>query len=300
MFTVIIIRKYSVITRLQESYPVQWLCELFGIQRSSYRYWRAHPRKEPPARRQLKRQIREAHILSGGSAGTRSIVGIFREQGLKITRYLAGKLMKELGLVSCQIPAHRYKRAEAEHPCVPNVLNRSFTPEQPNQVWCGDITYVWTGERWAYLAVVLDLYARKVVGWALSTRPDADLVCQALRLAYETRHPPDDLIFHSDQGVQYSSLKFRQMLWRYHMKQSMSRRGNCWDNAPMERFFRSLKTEWIPETGYRSFGEAKRSIIDYILGYYNRMRPHLFNGMQSPDRAEREYWRTYKPVASFS
>lgn len=251
-------------------------------------------------RETLKQQVKAAHTLSGGSAGTRSIVGILKGQGRQITRYLAGKLMKELNLVSCQIPAHRYKRDEAEHPRIPNRLQREFAPGAPNQVWCGDITYIWTGERWAYLAVVLDLYARKPVGWALSTKPDANLVCQALMFAYESRGKPDGVMFHSDQGVQYSSLRFRQQLWRYRMLQSMSRRGNCWDNAPMERFFRSLKTEWVPETGYRSFGEAKRSIIDYIVGYYSPIRPHSFNGMKSPDRAEKAYWKTYKTVASFS
>lgn len=279
---------------------MQWLCKLFGIQRSSFRYWLAHPKRESLKRKALKLRVKEAHRLSGGSAGSRSIVGIFEEQGQRITRYLAGKLMREQGLVSCQMPAHRYKRAETEHPAVPNRLKREFSPERPNQVWCGDITYIWTGERWAYLAVVLDLYARKPVGWALSTKADANLVCQALTFAYESRGKPENVMFHSDQGVQYSSLKFRQQLWRYRMKQSMSRRGNCWDNAPMERFFRSLKTEWVPETGYRSFSQAKRSVIDYITGYYTSIRPHSFNGMRSPDRAENEYWKTYKTVASFS
>lgn len=123
------------IRRLQESYPVKWLCELFGIHRSSFRYWLAHPYQEPTWRKTLKVQIKEAHRLSGGSAGARSIVGIFKEQGRRITRYLAGKLMKEEGLVSCQMPAHRYKRSAPEHPAVPNQLQRDFSPDAPNQVW---------------------------------------------------------------------------------------------------------------------------------------------------------------------
>ena len=288
------------IRKLQGSYPVKWLCKLFDIPRSSFRYWRCHPRREPIWRQVLQVQVREAHSLSGGSAGARSIVGIFKEQGLQITRYLARKLMKEQGLVSCQLPTHRYKRTGVEHPMVPNLLRRKFTPEAPNQIWCGDITYIWAGDRWVYLAVVLDLYARKPVGWALSTSPDANLVCQALTVAYESRGRPAGILFHSDQGAQYSSLKYRQQLWRYQMKQSMSRRGNCWDNAPMERFFRSLKTEWVPETGYTSFAEAKRSVIDYMVGYYSSIRPHTHNGMASPNRAEKNYWKDYKTVASFS
>ena len=174
------------------------------------------------------------------------------------------------------MPAHRYKRLDAEHPAVPNRLKREFTPDRPIQVWCGDITYIWTGDRWTYLAVVLDLYANSV--------------CQAQTFAYESRGKPEGVMFHSDQGVQYSSLKFRQQLWRCRMRKSMSHRGKCWDNASMARFFRSLKTEWVPETGYRSFfSEAKRSVINYITGYYNSIRPNSFNGMMSPDRAEKEY-----------
>lgn len=133
---------------------------------------------------------------------------------------------------------------------IPNILNREFDVKAPNQFWCGDITYIWAQGKLHYLAVVMDLYARRVVGWALSEKPDADLVIKALDVAYEQRGKPQGLLFHSDQGSQYGSRNFRQRLWRYRMRQSMSRRGNCWDNALMERVFRSLKTEWIPTTGY--------------------------------------------------
>lgn len=173
-----------------------------------------------------------------------------------------------------------------EHLAIPNTLNREFAADYPNQIWCGDVTYVWTGKRWSYLAVVLDLYARQVVGWAMSNSPDSALTAKALRLAYESRGRPKGLIFHSDQGCHYTSLKFRQTLWRFQIKQSMSRRGNCWDNAPMERFFRSLKTEWMPTTGWRSFDEAKAAVSRYITGYYSLLRPHTFNGGLTPTTAE--------------
>jgi len=218
--------------------------------------------------------------------------------GMQMSRYVASKLMSELQLYSCQQPKHSYKRATKEHPIAPNHLDRQFSVDRPNQVWCGDITYIWAGQRWAYLAVVLDLYARKVVGWALSLNPDSDLTGKALTMAYELRGKPEGLMFHSDQGCQYTSLKFRRLLWRYQIKQSMSRRGNCWDNAPMERFFRSLKHEWIPETGYGSFTEAKHAITDYIVGYYSQQRPHQYNGMLPPNLAEQTYWNDYKVVAS--
>ena len=140
-----------------------------------------------------------------------------------MSRYVASKRMKELSLVSCQLPFHRYKKTANEHLAIPNTLNREFTTDYPNQIWCGDVTYVWTGKRWSYLAVVLDLYSRQVVGWAMSNSPDSALTAKALRLAYESRGRPKGLMFHSDQGCHYTSLKFRQTLWRFQIKQSMSR-----------------------------------------------------------------------------
>jgi len=194
--------------------------------------------------------------------------------------------MKESGLISKQPGAHAYKHAPVEHVNIPNVLDRQFEVEAPDQVWCGDITYIWTGSHWSYLAVVLDLYARRVVGWALSDTPNAELTIKALEHAYQQRGQPTGVMFHSDQGCQYTSLRFRQRLWRYQMSQSMSRRGNCWDNAPMERLFRSLKTEWIPDTGYGSTYEARKDIGLYLMGYYNHRRPHTANGGMAPAVAE--------------
>jgi len=175
---------------------------------------------------------------------------------------------------------------------VPNTLNREFNVNTPNQVWCGDVTYIWVGKRWAYLAIVLDLFSRKPIGWAFSLSPDSQLTSKALMNAYESRGKPKGVLFHSDQGMHYTSQKFKQALWRCQIKQSMSRRGNCWDNAPMERFFRSFKTEWMPETGYQYFAEAERSIMNYIIGYYSSIRPHRHNNGKSPNEVERIYWKT--------
>ena len=208
--------------------------------------------------------------------------------------------MEALGLESTQQPKHKYKKADQPHLEIPNILNRQFTVEKPDQVWAGDITYVWTGQRWAYLAVVLDLFARKPVGWALSLTADSELAKRALKMAYEARGQPKGVMFHSDQGVQYTALNYRQLLWKYQMKQSTSRRGNCWDNSPMERFFRSYKTEWMPETGYASYESAKHAINDYIIGYYSSLRPHAYNGMISPNAAEQNYWNAHKGVARFT
>lgn len=142
-------------------------------------------------------------------------------------RFKIRRLMQEQGLICKQPGSHAYKQAKAERPDIPNHLDREFTVAQPNEVWCGDITYIWSGQGWSYLAVVLDLYARRVVGWALSSKPDADLVIKALDHAWVQRGKPKQVMFHSDQGSQYGSRTFRQRLWRYRIKQSMSRRGNC-------------------------------------------------------------------------
>lgn len=213
---------------------------------------------------------------------------MMQEAGYAIGRFKVRRLMKEAGLVSKQPGAHKYKLAEHERPDIPNILNREFDVMAPNQVWCGDITYIWTGSKWCYLAVVLDLFTRCVVGWAFSEHPDADLVVSALDRAYEQRGKPKGVLFHSDQGSQYASRKFRQRLWRYRMMQSMSRRGNCWDNAPMERLFRSLKSEWIPATGYMTIAEASKDISYYLMNYYNRQRPHKHNKGVPPAIAENQ------------
>ncbi|CRL60866.1 Integrase core domain protein [Proteus penneri] len=247
---------------------------MFGVHRSSYQYW--HHRTKTPSAEQtrLRALVREAHENSHGSAGARTIADmVSNTKQVPLTRYRATKLMKLLGLVSCQTPKHRYKKATQEHVEIQNNLGRQFAVTEPNQVWVGDVTYIWSGNRWMYLAVVMDLFARKPVGWAMSFSPDSQLTGKALSMAFESRGKPRNMLFHSGQGSHYTSRQYRQLLWRYQIKQSLSRRGNCWDNAPMERFFRSLKTEWIPTLGYRNFIEAQQEITRYIIGYYSQLRP---------------------------
>ncbi|KEY44960.1 Mobile element protein [Salmonella enterica subsp. enterica serovar Cubana] len=143
----------------------------------------------------------------------------------------------------------------------------------------------------------MDLFARRVIGWSLSANADTALVSGALRMAYETRGQPQNVMFHSDQGSQYTGLKYQQLIWRYRMKKSVSRRGNCWDNSPMERFFRSLKTEWVPANGYADQGEAAEKIRCYIQRYYNSVRPHHYNGGLTPEESENRYRSYHKTVA---
>lgn len=244
--------------------------------------------------------MKAIHAESRGSAGARMIALIATERGYPLSRYRVRGLMKEQQLFSCQQPKPAYRKSTQEHVCIPNHLDRTFTVARPNEVWCGDVTYLWTGHRWVYLAVVLDLYARKPVGWAVSASPNTALTAKALTMAFEARGRPENLMFHSDQGCHYTSRAYRQLLWRYRIKQSLSRRGNCWDNSPMERFFRSLKTEWVPEIGFQSFEQAKSAVWDYIVGYYSRVRPHSHNDGLTPNEAERRFWLGSKQLAKIT
>ena len=186
------------------------LCCIFGVHRSSYRAWRDRPKRLSETERQLREQVKAAHELSNGSAGARTIASMVTAQGYPLSRYRATRRMQALGLVSSQHPKHRYNKSGQPHINIPNRLNRQFDVDAPNVVWAGDITYIWAGCRWAYLAVVLDLFARQPVGWALSLNPDSELTKKALAMAYESRGEPQGVLFHSDQGCQYTSLSFRQ------------------------------------------------------------------------------------------
>ena len=268
--------------------PVDCLCEVFEITRSTYYAHRLRRRSAGVERIRLRSRVNELFTQSRNAAGSRSIVSMMQDDGEQIGRFKVRGLMRELGLISKQPGSHAYKKATVERPDIPNTLNRKFDVPEPNKVWCGDITYIWAQGKWHYLAVVMDLYARRIVGWALSGNPDADLVTKALDMAYEQRGKPQGLLFHSDQGSQYGSRHFRQRLWRYRISQSMSRRGNCYDNSPMERVFRSLKTEWIPSVGYMSVQQAQRDISHYLMHRYNWIRPHQFNGGLTPAQAEKK------------
>ncbi|WBD00745.1 IS3-like element ISEc31 family transposase [Escherichia coli] len=291
--------RFTIVARLSDSHSVVSLCSALEIHRSSYRYWRKRRDTVNPARVRLCSEIRRAWNQSRGSAGARTLAEMLTQNGVPMSRYRAGRLMKYLNLSSCQPGKHQYKNARQEHTCLPNLLERQFTVPEPDRVWCGDITYIWAGNRWCYLAVVMDLFARRVIGWSLSANADTALISSALRMAYEVRGQPRDVMFHSDQGSQYTGLKYQQLLWRYRIKQSVSRRGNCWDNSPMERFFRSLKTEWVPTDGYTGKDVARQQISSYILNYYNSVRPHHYNGGLTPEESENRYHFYCKTVVQY-
>ncbi|WP_096335665.1 IS3 family transposase [Pseudomonas alkylphenolica] len=279
-------RAFALIDQLRSEEPVDLLCSVFEVTRSCY-YTYCRKRRFPDVERLvLRSRVNELFTQSRSAAGSRSIMLMMRENGIAIGRFKVRKLMSEMKLISKQPGSHAYKKATVERPDIPNVLDREFTVSAPNEVWCGDITYIWAQGCWHYLAAVIDLFARRVVGWAFSSKPDADLVIKALDMAYEQRGRPQNVLFHSDQGSQYGSRSFRQRLWRYRFKQSMSRRGNCHDNTPMERLFRSLKTEWVPTVGYMSASLAQQDIGRFLMQRYNWQRPHQFNSGLAPAVAE--------------
>jgi len=260
-------------------------CCAFDVPKSPFYDYLARKRTINREWMKQRSELRRLFKESRDSAGSRVLMSMMRELGYQIGRFKVRNLMKETWLAPKQPGAHRYKVACSERPDIPNLLAREFDVPQPNQVWCGDITYVWAGGRWHYMAAVLDLHNRRVAGWAMSDKPDAELAIKALEMAYQQRGSPSGVLFHSDQGIQYGSRAFRQRLWRYRMTQNMSRRGNYWDNAPMERLFRSLKSKGLPATGYVSLREAKRDISYYLMDYYNWRRPHQHNDGIPPARA---------------
>ena len=273
------------IDELREQYQQAELLRAFDVKRSSYNYYLKYRDQIDVERERLKAKATALHKKSRGSMGSRTLSKKLQKEGEKVGRYLARNLMKEAGLESKQPGAHKYKHAVKPSDIAANELNREFTMEKPNQYWCGDVTYIWSGKQWLYLALVIDLYARRIIGWACSTSPDTSLTKKALAIAYEARGQPKGVTFHSDQGCHYTSQAFQQQLWCFQIKQSMSRRGNCWDNAPMERVFRSFKSEWMPKGYYSSYEEAEADIMQYIV-YYNEERLHSYNDYLTPVLAE--------------
>jgi putative transposase len=263
-----------VIQEAQKAYPTNQVCAAMDVPRSSYYAWKARQQVVDAKRLVLRSEIRAIHRETDASYGSRRMAGEMRRRGFAVGRYQATALMKEANVVALMPQPHKYPRGGEVSVVAPNLLDRAFDVAHPNTVWAGDITYLRTQRGWLYLAVVIDLFSRRVVGWAFSETPDTALTIRALRLALAARRPPFGLLFHSDQGCQYTSTAFQTFLAQSHIIQSMSRRGNCWDNAVVERFFRSLKTKRVRGTAHRSYAEAQAVVTDYIAVFYNQQRLH--------------------------
>jgi putative transposase len=276
----------ELVARLAERHPVQRVCTVLGVSRSGYYARRA---RETPARvredRRLKQQILAAHTETRGRYGTPRIERALRRKGIATSRKRVARLRRELGLRAKGRRRFRVTtNSEHAYPPAHNLLKRRFHAKRPNQIWVGDITYLAQGQRWLYLAMLMDLYSRRIVGWSLSDRIDERLTLTALRRAVESRRPPQGLIHHTDRGAQYASRAYRKALEAAGFEASMSRRGDCWDNAPAESLIKTVKTEL--GRSFLSRELAQRELFAYIEGFYNTQRLHSGLDYRTPLEAE--------------
>lgn len=274
----------------QHRFRLQRMAELFGVSRSGYYEWRRTGQElTPKARRQaiLDKKISAAFLLSKQRDGARRIRAALAEQGQSVDLKTVFNSMKRQGLRAKA--ARKFKvttDSNHQHPVAPNLLEQQFQSDAPNQKWVGDITYLQTIEGWLYLAVVIDLYSRAVVGWSMSSRMTAELTCDALNMAVLRRGKPKGVITHSDRGSQYCSTSYRELIAKHQLTQSMSRKGNCWDNAVAESFFHTLKVELLKDEPLTDRNTLKQQVFEYIEVDYNKTRRHSSNGYLSPENYE--------------
>jgi len=267
---------------------VSTLCRVLAVKPSGYYAW-AH--QQPSARErsdlELAETIKEIFKATNERYGAPRIHLELTARDVNVSRKRIARLMKQAGLAAKARKKFEHTTDSAhDKPISPNLLEQQFEMSEMDEAWVGDITYLWTQEGWLYLAVVIDLYSRRVVGWALSERMTASLVCSAFDMAIRLRRPPPGLIFHSDRGSQYASAAFRRLLQRHQVDQSMSRKGHCWDNAVAESFFASLKKELVRNVAFFTRASARADVFEYIEVFYNRKRIHTFLGNLSPSAFE--------------
>ena len=280
--------KYAWIEAHRDLFSATRMCRQLGVSRTGYCQWRTRaPSERSMANAVLDAQVAAMHADSQCSYGRPRIVRGLRGRGIQVSHERVRNSLKRQDLRPVYKHPYRVTTDSAHHkPIAPNVLDRCFDGWRVNQAWVADITYIATDEGWLYLACVMDLASRRIVGWSMSDRIKAELVCQALKSAYWRRKPTAGLIMHSDRGSQYASDPHRQLIKDYGMIQSMSRRANCWDNAAMESFFKTLKVERTHRLRYDTRALAKLDIVDWIEGFYNRRRMHSSIGYKTPAAAE--------------
>jgi putative transposase len=262
------------------------------VSRSTYYDWYKRPGAIITAEvLHLHRRMKALFEQSRQSLGSREMMKKLREEGIDIGRYKVRKLMARLGLKVVQRIAYKVTTKRNHRDCVAvNLLNQNFNPVGPNQVWAGDITYLKTGEGWMYLAIVMDLFSRRIVGWHIDKRMTTDLISKAMIKAYNLRQPPRGLVFHSDRGSQYTSRRFGKLLTSYDIRPSMGDVGACWDNAVVERFFGSLKHDWLFKIAQPTRDHMNNDVAAYMR-YYNSDRLHTANGDMSPVKYENAFNR---------
>jgi putative transposase len=276
--------KFALIHAQKAHFPVSLMCRQLGISRAGYYAWAARPESARVREdRALGVAVAEVHAHSGKTYGAPRVVRALRLQGLRISKKRAARLLKGQGLWG-RPPKRFVRTTDSKHtqPVAPNVLARDFSPAAPDTAWATDITYIPTAQGWLYLAVVMDLYSRRIVGWSMSARIDRHLVLAALDMALSSRNPPSGLVHHSDRGSQYACAEYQAALAARGLVPSMSRKANCWDNACVESFFSTLKTECVHRTRFATHAAARLALFDYIEVFYNRSRLHSRLGYLSP------------------
>jgi putative transposase len=276
--------KYAWIGEHRDQYKVARMCRQLEVSRTGYCQWKSRtPSDRSIANQVLDAQVAAIHAGSKRSYGRPRIVQGLRDEGVQVSQERVRNSLKRQGLRPVYKKPYRVTTdSNHDKPIAPNVLERRFDGWQVNQAWVADITYVATAEGWLYLACVMDLASRRIVGWSMNERITAELVCQALQSAYWRRKPSQGLILHSDRGSQYASRQHRQLLKDYAMIQSMSRKANCWDNAVIESFFKTLKVERIHQLRYPTRALAKLDIVNWIEDFYNQTRMHSSLGYKTP------------------
>jgi putative transposase len=283
--------KYAWIKQQSDQFSIHSMCRFMNVSRSAYYDWL---QRKTTIRDQVDSQlipvIQSLFAKSRATYGTRRIRQSLENQNLLVGRRRLGRLMRAAGLV-CKTKRKFKVTTNSKHnlPVAENLLDRDFTVQQANQAYVGDITYIRTQEGWLYLAVVIDLYSRQVVGWSMAGHMRTSLVNDALLMAIWKRKPPKGLLWHSDRGSQYAAISHRKIIKHFGIRQSMSRKGNCWDNAVAESFFHTLKTELVHHQRYQTRAEAKQDIFEYIEVFYNRERLHSANNYWSPVDYEMQF-----------
>jgi putative transposase len=276
--------KYAWIKENRDQFTVVRMCRVLQVSRTGFSQWRVRaPSKTKVENAVLDAKVATIHEGSGRSYGRPRIVKSLESQGHPVSAERVRKSLNRQGLRPVYKRPYRVT-TDSNHkkPIAPNVLDRRFDGWAVNQAWVADITYIATDEGWLYLAAIMDLASRKIIGWSIKPRMTKDLVCDALVSAYWARKPTPGLIMHTDRGSQYASDAYRALIGNYKMVQSMSRRANCWDNSAMESFFKSLKVERVYQTRYQTRDQAKLDLVSWIEGFYNRKRLHSSNGYQTP------------------
>ncbi len=276
-------------SKCEKKFPVSLMCTTFHVSRSGYYSWKKRDTNERDVRElSLLRAIEDVHTSSRKTYGSPRIYAQLKGMGHEVGKTKVERTMKRHGIRAKTKRKFRVT-TDSKHnlPIAPNLIDRNFSPAQPNSVWAGDITYIWTNEGWLFLAVIVDLFSRQVVGWSLDKTMTRELVLSALHQAYFCRKPDAGLIFHSDRGSQYCSMEFRLALENYQISQSQSRRANCWDNACVESFFHTMKTESIYHETFETRVQAEGIIFEWVEAFYNRQRLHSTLGYKSPVDFER-------------